>query len=402
MLALAAGVLAACSSSPTPSDDPDSYPEDPTVSYQLQVSEPRWIVPGPTIPAGLEVGASNNNLDLIFFEGRLFFVWRTGPSHFASPDVRMHVLSSSDLGNSWTHEHTVAIGADVREPRFLSFGGRLTLHYFEAGTDMFAFEPQHMWRTHRLGPGRWSPPETFGDPGEVPWDLKVRHGKAYLTSYLGNHYDSGIGDVEVRFRFSTDGLRWEPVDPSRPVVYRGGVSEVAFEFEADGTLWAVMRNEDGDTTGFGSQVCRAPATDLAGWECPAHSNPERYDSPEMFRHNGELYLVARRDVGGPFDLGRTDLTFEEQKRENLIAYSARAKRTAVYRLNRQTREIEHLMDLPSAGDTAFPAVVRTGPHTFLLGNYTSPLDDPDRAWLVGQTSSEGTQIYFLTLTFVRK
>ena len=59
----------------------------------------------------------------------------------------------------------------------------------------------------------------------------------------------------------------------------------------------------------------------------------------------------------------------------------------------------HVVDLPGAGDTAFPSVRRTGPNTFLVANYTSPLADPDRPWIVGQTSTEGTQIYLLTLTF---
>lgn len=33
----------------------------------------------------------------------------------------------------------------------------------------------------------------------------------------------------------------------------------------------------------------------------------------MFRHGDDLYLVARRDVDGPFDLGYTELPFDVQK-----------------------------------------------------------------------------------------
>ena len=43
---------------------------------------------------------------------------------------------------------------------------------------------------------------------------------------------------------------------------------------------------------------------------------------------------------------------------------------------------------------------RTGPHTFLMANYTSPLDEPDISWIEGQTNPRGTQLYFLTITFV--
>ena len=39
------------------------------------------------------------------------------------------------------------------------------------------------------------------------------------------------------------------------------------------------------------------------------------------------------------------------------------------------------------------------PHTFRIANYSSPLHDPDRTWFEGQISSEGTQIYLLTIRF---
>ena len=68
-------------------------------------------------------------------------------------------------------------------------------------------------------------------------------------------------------------------------------------------------------------------------------------------------------------------------------------------VDREARRVVHIEDLPSAGDTAFPSVVRTGDHTYLIANYTSPIDDPDRTWLQGQASPDGTQIYLIELRF---
>jgi hypothetical protein len=277
------------------------------------------------------------------------------------------------------------------------------LHYFEGGTDPLGFEPRAIWRIERIGAGRWTVPERVLDAGEVPWDMKVRGGRAYMTSYLGVHYGSGPGEIDVLFRASDDGLAWAPVRAGAgAAVYHGGVSEVAFEFDADGSLWAVTRNEDGDASGFGSHVCHAAAADLAAWDCGVKSDPERYDSPEMFRHGKDLFLVARRDVGGPFDEGSDEPDFDKRKRDYLIHYSNRPKRTALYQIDRTERRVVWLFDLPSAGDTAFPSVQRTSAHTFLVANYTSPLDKPDRTWLQGQVADEGTQIYLLTLTFTKK
>lgn len=381
-----------------PSDDPSDY-SFVGISSEIAVSDPVWVVPSTRLPSETPPMQANNNVEIAHHGDRLFLAWRTSENHFASKNTKLYVVSSRDAGRTFEHELTVALGADTREPRFISLAGTLSFFFFEAGTDPFGFEPKHLWRTTRRGPHDWTPLERAGEDGEVLWGLKVRGGKAWMTSYAGGHYDQGLSTLEVRFKVSTDGVNFVPVNPARPVVYTGGVSEVAFEFDTDGSLWAVTRNEDGDATGFGSHVCHAPAGELANWDCGLRSSPERYDSPAMFRQGDDLYLVARRDVGGPFDEGRSDLAFADQKRTYLIDYSTRAKRTALYKLDKAQRQVVFLRELPSAGDTAFPSVRRIDARTLLVANYTSPLTDPDRSWLVGQTSQEGTQIYFVTLSF---
>ena len=108
------------------------------------ISGRRWIVPGPGLPAGLRVLASNNNLDLAWHDGRLFFAWRTAPVHFAHRDAAIHVVVSDDLGMTWQHEHTFAFGRDVREPRFVEWDGRLLLYCFTAGVEGHRFEPDRV------------------------------------------------------------------------------------------------------------------------------------------------------------------------------------------------------------------------------------------------------------------
>ena len=71
-----------------------------------------------------------------------------------------------------------------------------------------------------------------------------------MTSYAGNHYEPPPNEIEVFFQRSDDGVVWRPVDSERVVSYEGGVSEVAFETDADGDFWFITRNEDGDATGL--------------------------------------------------------------------------------------------------------------------------------------------------------
>ena len=358
----------------------------------------RFVIPGLDLPAELPTGASNNNVSIAWFEDRLFLGWRTAPTHFASADSRMHVMSSPDLGETWAFEATWALDADVREPLLVTKDDRLFFSFFEAGTNVAAFEPHAVWRTERLGPARWTEVTEWGELGEVPWEVREHDGVAYMSSYFGTHYDfdADVSEVAVRFYRSDDAWNWEPVGAD-PEVYFGGASECAFEWDDDGTLWAVLRNEDGDDSGFGSLLCSASG-DYGMWDCPDVSDPERYDSPRMFKHGGEIYLVARRDVGGPYDQS-TNPDFSQRRWENLTAYSARPKRTALYRIDREASSVVHLVDLPSAGDTAFPSVVRLEEGRFLIANYTSPVDDPERTWLQGQGASDGTQIYLQELSF---
>jgi hypothetical protein len=343
--------------------------------------------------------ASNNNVSIHLFGERLYLGWRTAPTHFASTETQMHLVSSPDLGLSWTHEATFSLGKDLREPLLFSVGGVLHFSFFEGGDDALAFEPSRPWRS-RLEGGAWTDLEAWGEEGEVPWEVMPHGGSLYLTTYLGPHYDLGSpGEIDVRLFSSPDGQDWSAVG-SEASVYHGGASEAAIGFDEDGMLWAVLRNEDGDGTGFGTLLCSAEPGEYGAWDCPEQSDPERYDSPRIFSYGGELYLLGRRDIGGPYGGADSSLSFSEQQIQNLGAYSSRPKRTALYRIDRQDRTIVHLLDLPSSGDTSFPSVVQLDEHRFLVANYSSPLDDLDRSWLEGQVSEEGTGIYLIELEFV--
>ncbi len=390
-------------SAPSPTPPATESPAWPVVAPipggTVEVGDAVWIVPSDLLPAEVTPGPANNNCAIEWHQGRIYLAWRSAPNHFASPFARIFVVSSGDRGESWAFETRIALGADVREPHLLSFDGRLILTLFEAGINPLAFEPRRMWFSLREGPAAWSEPEVFGEEKVVPWEFVKHGGRVYRSSYRGNHYGLGRSNLSLRFHVSDDGLSWLPVDGLEGEVYRGGVSEAAFVFDEGGDLWAVTRNEDGDRSGFGSHVAWASADDLGAWEFPESCDPQRYDSPRMFRRGSELYLLARRDVGGPYDMGLDLLPVPLQRSIYLPAYSSRPKRSALYRIDRELRRVEHVVDLPGAADTAFPSVVRASADEFLVANYTSPLWFEHRSWFEGQISVFGTKIYFVWLRF---
>jgi hypothetical protein len=319
-------------------------------------------------------------------------------THFAGPDVRLYVVSSEDQVH-WDFEFTVSMGTDLRETRLLSWNGRLFLYFAVLGTNPLDFSPQGMMVSERLGPGDWTEPQWFYGEGFIPWRTKVIDGVPYLLTYVGgeNIYDPVPEPIEVHWLTTSDGVNWTPVVPGQPVVLTGGSSETDFVFLDDGSLIAVSRNEMGGEQGFGTLVCRAPAENLGAWECL--NDPRKLDSPLMFRHGQDVYVIGRRNVTGDgrYDLGYDDLPQSAQHLIYELDFWIHPKRTALWKVDPETLTFEFVMDLPSRGDTCFPGLLTDGPDDFTVYNYSSPLEGPDRFWLQGQLNP--TQILRVDLSF---
>jgi len=111
---------------------------------------------------------------------------------------------------------------------------------------------------------------------------------------------------------TTDGINFEPIDAQYPATStHSGGSEVGWMFDLFGNYWGVIRNEDGDTSGWGSRMFRADHTNPGLWEFTQDvSDVNIYESPRMFRFGNELFLVARTDPTGQFwnkDAPQSDL-----------------------------------------------------------------------------------------------
>jgi hypothetical protein len=352
------------------------------------------LVPGPATPPGVVAQRANNNLDVCVHDGRRYLVWRTAPIHFASPKTVLHVVSTTD--GAWFHEATVSLGRDVREPRFLSWDGRLMLFFTTLGRTAHRFEPDRVHVMERNADG-WTTPEPISPPGYLLWRPRVLVGRPVITVYGGGGaiYTTDAEPTGVECWTTTDGgATWGPIDPSRRVVHVGG-SETEI-VEAPGGGFVAVTRKEGPHGGWGSDVCviRRELTDT--WE--RHPFPIKLDSPYLFRHRGEIYLVARRQLasGGRFDLGWSRPDIQRRTKLYQLKYWLTRKRTSLWRIALDPVRVEWLADLPSRGDTCFPAVVDEGAGRFTVYNYSSPLQGRDRRWISGQLGP--TWIYATELT----
>ncbi|MCA9562028.1 MAG: hypothetical protein KC561_01000 [Myxococcales bacterium] len=403
-LALAV-LLVACGEDPV---DPQPEPEASEVENicgdwpfpcagevpEATLSDAVQLVPSAALPVTPQ--DANNNLGAVLHDGRMFFAWRTAPTHFASAEVQMIIMSTEDHEN-WSLETVIDLDTDVREPEFLSWNGELYFYFARLGTDSTAFEPGDMLMSHYEGPGDWSEPVSIWD-NFIPWSIQVIDDVPYMLGYTGgeNIYEFDGEPQRVYWLTTTDGMNWVPVFDDHPVVLEGGISETDFVFLEDGSLVAVSRNEAGDDTGFGMRICRAEPESLWDWQCV--TDRKKYDSPELFTHDGDVYLVGRRNVTetGYYDLGRNG------ERSELAAayqgaYWTAPKRCSLWQVDPESLSVTWILDLPSKGDTCFPDVIPLSEDDYLVYNYSSEFDqDDDIAWFQGQIRP--TIIYWTVLT----
>lgn len=356
-----------------------------------RISYTAWqqLVPSDALPDNMpHIQHSNNNIDAVAFAGKYYVAFRTAPTHFASRRTRLYVMSTSDF-KTWEKETELHVGYDMREPRFLVKGSRLLFYFFEGGKRKFRFQPRHIWCLETIGNGNWTPKQNIELDGYVPWRFKMRGDTIYLSAYYGVNLYKNKHNADLRLFRSLDGLNFEPISEA-PQVSTKGAEEGEFEFDTLGNLWATVRLE-----GSGAYVAFAHRDSLHHW----HTTFDRrkFDSALMFRRGNDFYVIARRHLRDDGYATKVEVPTRRQRRRNLLRYSFARKRTALYWLDQQKRQLIHLIDFPSHGDTAFPALAPIDANSYFLLNYSNKIGKGDKKWIWGQLAR--TYIYATTLKF---
>lgn len=367
--------------------------------HQVSLLHTRRVVPSAGLDSRSEVQTANNNLDVVRHQGRVYLAWRSAPSHFASAEVVINVASSEDE-QTWRHETSFRMKRDLREPRLLSLGDQLFLYVSRLGDNAFDFEPEGVSVSERGSDGRWSELAPTGPAGAIAWRVKPHGGEALMVLYRGgeNLYSFNGKPMTVELWRSKDGHDWRPFSPHGATVLSGGGTETDFAIDSSNTLFAVVRNEAGDGTGAGSKLCRANGTTFGDWVCK--TDARKYDSPLVFEHENEIYVVGRRNLAGD---GRYDVATRHGSLgtiQNELAYITTAKRCAVWHWIKAEDRLGFVMDLPSRGDTCFPSKLESSdPSHVVIYDYSSDIDGPELPWSAGQRRN--TYVYRHELLFSR-
>jgi len=354
---------------------------------------------------------ANNNVTLCRYREKYVIAYRKADSHFASPLARILVATSDGDLEDWTEVWEHHTGEDdLRETLLFEFRGKLFLYFACLEPFKRGFTPRRMQWTSTEDLKVWSAPVPVGRVSEITWDVKVAEGAAgeelaYKVSYVGNHYAEDAV-CTVHFEQSSDGACWGPVGKDS-AVYVGGISEVTFAFTPAGDLVAIGRNEDGDASGFGSQLFFAAKGDLGAWTPLRLSLPQRFDSPRLISAGGELLLFARL-ARERYALVPRWAPLGLQRFLNLLLYSLLPKSAAVYRVQapdragawpREPVQLVRCFE-ETYGDTGFFSLAPgEAAGEWAIANYSSSCHS-HAPWLYGQVHP--TDVYVCRCHVIRR
>ena len=286
-------------------------------------------------------GKHNAFTGIASFKDTVYIVFRSAVSH-VSFDGAVRVIASDDMDTWSTAVESSMPGLDLRDPKVAAFNR--ALHVYCGARDENGVR-HSMVSSSPDGCSFSQPTPVQGVPaGHWLWAVKPHEDRLYGTAYrTRSAVDAG---ADVAFYGSSDGTAWERI-ADFPVPG----SEVSIDFDEEGVLWALMR-EDG--RGSVPAVCSAepPYTAFRSVLRP----PVRLQGPMVKRLPGGCVLVGRRwDAPGRRNL-RTDVFWLEDG-----------------------RDIRLVRSLPSGGDTSYPGWLDVGEGRGVMSYYSShehKMDEP--------------------------
>ncbi|MEW6360065.1 MAG: hypothetical protein AB1696_27260 [Planctomycetota bacterium] len=271
--------------------------------------------------------------------GRTFVTFRSATTH-VSFDGTIKVIASADREMWKMVTESVEPGRDLRDPKLVTFQDRLLVYCGSrdektpgrvseviASSDGATFEKRI---------------PVVGIPdGHWLWWAKPCGDMLYASAY-----DGAKRPRTVAFYRSGDGIAWEKV-----VDFPVPGNETAFDFDADGRLWALVRD---DSFGGVPTLCVADPP-YASFKSSTRI-PIRMQGPMIKRLAGGCVIVGRRwDLPG---------------RRNL--------RTELFWLA-DDRDIQPVRWFPSGGDTSYAGWLDLAPGAAVMSYYSShehKMDEP--------------------------
>lgn len=323
--------------------------------------------------------------DLVLWKGYYYCCFRHAERHAALPCGDVWIIRSADL-EKWEVCGTLTTGLDDRDPAMVADVDRLYVYfgsrYVETDGSGGLVEGGERWlqshASYTTDGTSWHVPIAVYERGFWLWHPYRFDDGFYCAAYGARGAGPDTADQVVNFVASPDGLNWNHVAPLRSdddgdktQLY----DETALYRWDDGRILAAIRSGT-NSQGTHFMEAQPPYTEWTRWSV-AHE----MQAPVMAKVAGVLVGAGRSFHGDSFQD-----TVAEHRRSH----------TSVYIIHPEKRTTEHLMDLPSGGDTSYCGMALRNENTLLI-SYYSQHEYSDRPGFV--QGHKPASIYLAELAF---
>jgi hypothetical protein len=277
--------------------------------------------------------------DLIRWQGDFYCVFREGKTH-GSMDGKIRVLKSADA-ESWKSVALLSLeDADLRDPHICVTPDNTLM--IVGGLARFNEQkrrgPAATFVSFSKNASGWTPAKQITEQGFWLWDVAWHNGVAYGFTQPTR---SARNLQYIQLVKSTDGINFKPVGEKLMATGSASISEVAIEFDANDTAYALVRRRCRTTENCGGALLGIAQPPYTNWQY--HDLGEHTDTmggPALIQI-GDHWLAAGRKIKEIPGKGE----------------GSGSNCTALYYLDMKTKTAEELLQLRSAGDTSYPAFI---------------------------------------------
>lgn len=309
-------------------------------------------------------GMHNMTTDIAFWKGRYYVCFHNAYTH-VSPEGKVIVLVSDDLEHWNVAGVPINTIGDDRDPHFavtddrlFIYSGTLIVREGET-TNVGEIPPRDLWTfcCYTDDGVEWSDPVVVYKKNNWLWAPVAFEDAFYCVSYLDCPLENRE-DWRALLVRSENGINWEYVGS---IIDHHTPTESALRMLPDGSMQAVIRNESDE---IGTFLGRS-SPPFSEWE--TWGIEETIQSPEIVEVGGRAFVAGRSFTQSPNGNGRV-------------------ARTSLWRLGE--RDVEHVITVPSGGDTAYPGLIASDDGSILMSYYSKhteadTMDPPEHPFISG-------------------
>jgi len=330
--------------------------------------------------------------DCIRFKNKVYLSFRSAPYHQPNNKSIIIVVSSIDE-NKWSLEKIFKIpNFDVRDPKLVVYKNTLHLYFAVVKPFKHRKHPVGIYHTKLLKDNRWTQPKKIYKNEYLPSRVRVINDSLYMCVYkwsTKNPFNS-----ESRIIVSADGIKWGENTPFGILVNEG--TEADFIITKSNKLLWVIRNDFSKKKGAGSIICLIKPD---GTLFKIKNDARKFDSPLLFKSNGQIFLIARSQISfkGKYNIFQPSFPKILKNIINHSVYWFTKKSTAIWGFDEKKLLFSKQLDLPSCGDTGYCSIIIESEKSFVIYNYSSPLNLKKLSWRKGQNLPTSIYKYMINL-----